>query len=92
MKQLILSFQEVVNILEAAKIPCIVKRYEYESGSIRYSIEFGFNWPTELVEDVAKAFGGQIPSYVDVCGDSCGPTMTARKKIAGGQKDYLLWR
>lgn len=88
MKQTMLSFQEVVSLLEAAKIPCAVKHYEYENGSTQYSIEFGFNWPEELVESVDKAFGGTVPSYIDLCADSCGPNLIARKSVAGGPKRY----
>ena len=83
-----LTFQEVVNLLEAAKIPCILKQYRYENGSTEFSIEFGFNWPEELVEAVDKAFGGWYPSYVSLCGDSCGPDLVAKKSIAGGPKTY----
>lgn len=89
MKQMTLSFQQVAAILEAANIPCILKQYRYENGTTEFSIEFGFNWPEHLYSDTEKAFGGSIPSYVDLCGDSCGPDMIARKKIAGGQKNYF---
>ena len=88
MKQLMLSFQEVVALLEAAKIPCVVKQYRYENGNTQFSIEFGFNWPEELVWDVEKAFGGSIPNYVSLCGSSCGPDIIAQKSIAGGQQRY----
>jgi hypothetical protein len=95
MKQRMLSFQQVVDVLSGAKIPCILKEYSYENGDTRFSVEFGFNWPEELMGDVEAAFaaiGYSVPSNMDFCGDSCGPDMIARKKIAGGQKDYLLWR
>lgn len=94
MKQTILSFQEIVSLLEAAKLPCTVKQYQYENGSTQYSIEFGFNWPDDLVEAVGKAFGGIVPSYIHLCADSCGPELVARKSIAGGPKryfDYYSW-
>ena len=94
MKQTILSFQQVADILSEAKVPCILKEYRYEDGSTQFSVELGFNWPEELMDDVYNAFakaGHRVPRNLDVCGDSCGPDMIARKKIAGGQKDYLLW-
>jgi len=84
-----LSFQEVAAILDNAKIPCILKQYKFENGDTEFSIEFGFNWPEELVDAVDKAFGGSTPSYVGLCGDSCGPDMVAKKTIAGGQQNYF---
>jgi hypothetical protein len=95
MKQTILSFQQVADILSEAKVPCILKQYRYKDSSTQFSVELGFNWPEELMDDVYYAFtkaGHSVPRNLDVCGDSCGPDMIARKKIAGGQKDYLLWR
>ena len=83
------TFSQIVEILESAKIPCILKQYRYMDESTVFSIEFGFNWPEHLMEDVEKAFGGRIPTYVDLCGDSCGPDLIAQKKIAGGQKNYF---
>jgi hypothetical protein len=91
MKQTKLSFQQIIARLEAAKIPCEVKRYGYDE-NITYSIEFGFNWPEELVEAVDKAFdayGDKVPSYVGLCAESCGGDMTARKTVAGGPKRYF---
>ena len=88
MNQSTLTFAEVVATLEAAQIPCIVKHYVYENGDTRYSIEFGFNWPEELVDAVDNAFGGTAPDYVSMCADSSGPNEVARKKIAGGQQNY----
>ena len=61
-----LSFQQVASLLEAAKIPCILKEYRYENGSTNFSIELGFNWPEHLMTDVENAFGGRIPSNVDL--------------------------
>jgi len=92
MKSIKLTFQQIVARLEAAKIPCTVKRYGYNSG-ITYSIEFGFNWPEELVDAVDKAFdayGETVPSYVDLCGSSEGGDVTAKKTIAGGPKNYIF--
>jgi hypothetical protein len=94
MKQTTLTFQQVVAILEEAKIPCILKEYRYEDDSTQFSIEFGFNWPEQLMSDVYDAFskaGHRVPRNLDLCADSCGPDMIARKKIAGGQKSYLRW-
>jgi hypothetical protein len=89
MKQTAYTFSQIAEILESAKIPCVLKQYQYENGTTNFSIEFGYNWPEHLYSDTEKAFGGNIPSYIDVCGDSCGPDMIARKKIAGGQQDYF---
>jgi len=89
MKQTTLTFQQVVAILEEAKIPCILKQYRYENGSTEFSIEFGFNWPEDLAWAVEKAFGGNIPSNVSLCGSSCGPDEIAKKTIAGGQQNYI---
>jgi len=93
MKHKKLDFLQIVNRLEKAQIPCRVKRYGYND-EISYSIEFGFNWPEELVEAVDKAFdafGNKVPSYVSLCGSSHGDDMTASKTIAGGPKSYLRW-
>jgi len=90
MKQKKLTFQQVVARLEKANIPCTVKRYGYDD-EITYSIEFGFNWPEELVEQVDKAFewyGEKVPDYIGLCGSSISDNMTANKKIAGGPKLY----
>ena len=87
-----LTFQQVADILTQAKVPCILKQYRYEDGSTQFSVELGFNWPEELMDDVYYAFtkaGHPVPRNLDVCGDSCGPDMIARKSIAGGQKNYL---
>jgi hypothetical protein len=88
-----LTFAQIVARLEAAKIPCTVKRYGYHE-NVTYSIEFGFNWPEELVEAVDKAFdayGDIVPSYVDLCAESCGGDMTAKQSIAGGPKTYYSY-
>jgi hypothetical protein len=94
MKQKKLTFQQVVARLEKANIPCTVKRYGYDD-EITYSIEFGFNWPEELVEQVDKAFewyGEKVPDYVGLCGSSFRDNMTAKKTIAGGPRtDYNGW-
>ena len=95
MKQRTFTFSQIAEILTAGKIPCILKEYSYENGDTRFSVEFGYNWPDYLMDDVEAAFakaGFSVPSNVEFCGDSCGPNMIAKKKIAGGQKDYLLWR
>jgi hypothetical protein len=95
MKQTTYTFSQIAEILESAKIPCILKEYQYENGTTNFSIEFGFNWPEQLMDDVYHAFakwGFPVPTNIEFCSDSCGPDMIARKKIAGGQKDYLLWR
>lgn len=92
MKQTILTFQQVAAILEEAKIPCILKEYRYQDDSTQFSVELGFNWPEQLSSDIYDAFakaGHRVPRNLDVCGDSCGPDMIARKKIAGGQKNYF---
>ena len=94
MKQTAFTFSQIAEILESAKIPCILKQYRYENGSTQFSVEFGFNWPEELMQDVDAAFakaGLSVPSNMGFCGDSCGPDMVAKKKIAGGQKRYLRW-
>jgi hypothetical protein len=93
MKPTKLTFQQVVARLERANIPCRVKRYGYNE-NITYSIEFGFNWPEELVDAVDKAFdayGERVPTYVSLCANSHGGEMTGSKTIAGGPKDYLPW-
>ena len=90
MKKTKLTFQQIVERLEAAKIPCNVKRFGYND-NINYAIEFGFNWPEELVEAVDKAFdtyGDKVPDYVNLCGSIVSDNMTANKKIAGGPKMY----
>lgn len=91
MKYKKLDFGQIVARLEAAKIPCTVKRYGYHE-DVSYSIEFGYNWPEELVQAVDKAFddyaGEKVPSYVGLCARSVGDDMTAKKDIAGGPKDY----
>ena len=95
MKKSIFTFSQIAEILESAKIPCILKELRYENGDTHFSIEFGYNWPDYLMDDVEAAFakwGFSVPANVEFCGDSCGPDMIAKKKIAGGQKDYLLWR
>jgi hypothetical protein len=84
-----MTFQQIVAILEEGKIPCIVKQYEYDDHGIKYTIELGFNWPEELVEVIDKVFDGRTPSYIELCGDSCGGNMIAKKSIAGGKKDYF---
>jgi hypothetical protein len=94
MKQTAFTFSQIAEILELAKIPCILKQYRYENGSTQFSVEFGFNWPEELMDDVDAAFaraGFRVPNNIDFCGDSCGPDMVAKRKIAGGQKRYLRW-
>jgi len=91
MKQRKLTFQQIVARLEAAKIPCTVKRYGYDN-DVRYSIEFGFNWPEELVHDVDRAFeayGEKVPDYIGLCGSSFSDDMTAKKTIAGGPGNYI---
>ena len=95
MKKSIFTFSQIAEILDSAKIPCILKEYRYENGDTNFSIEFGFNWPDELMEQVHAAFaaaGYSVPSNIEFLADSCGGGMVARRKIAGGQKDYLLWR
>ena len=92
MKKTTITFSQIAEILDSAKIPCILKEYRYENGDTRFSIEFGFNWPEQLMDDVYHAFakwGFSVPTNVDFCGDSCGPDMIAKKSIAGGQKNYL---
>ena len=83
-----LTFDQVVAALTAAQIPCTVKQYEYENAYSEYSVEFGYNWPEELVGLVDGAFGGSAPDYISLCGSSCGPTVIAQASIAGGPKDY----
>ena len=94
MKSTTFTFTQIAAILEAGKVPCILKEYHYENGTTNFYIEFGFNWPEELIEAVETAFakaGFSVPSNVEYCGDSCGGGMVAKKKIAGGQKNYLSW-
>lgn len=94
MKSTTFTFAQIAAVLEAGKIPCILKEYRYENGDTQFSVEFGFNWPEELMDDVYTAFakaGFSVPSNMDFCGDSCGPDMVAKKRIAGGQKNYLSW-
>ena len=94
MKQTTFTFSQIAAILEANEIPCLLKEYRYENGSTNFSVEFGFNWPEELMGDVDAAFakaGLPIPSNMDFCGDSCGPDMIAKKSIAGGPQSYLGW-
>ena len=91
MKQKKLTFQQVVARLEEAKIPCTVKRFGYDD-EITYSIEFGFNWPEQLLSEIEKAFdayGDKVPHYIEFCASSDGGEMTAKKTIAGGPKDYI---
>ncbi len=91
MKQTTFTFSQIAEILESAKIPCVLKQYQYENGSTQFSVEFGFNWPEELMQDVDAAFakaGFSVPSNMDFCGDSCGPDIVAKRSIAGGQKRY----
>ena len=95
MKSITFTFSQIAAILEAGKVPCILKEYHFENGNINFYVEFGFNWPDELMEQVHAAFaaaGHSVPSNIEFLADSCGGGMVARKKIAGGQKDYLLWR
>jgi hypothetical protein len=86
------TFQQVVEILSAAKIPCVLKQFRYEDGSTQFSVELGFNWPEHLMDEVYDAFakaGHRVPRNLDVCADSCRPDMIAKKTIAGGQKRYI---
>ena len=92
MKSTTFTFTQIAAILEAGKIPCILKEYHYENGTTNFYIEFGFNWPEELMDAVETAFtkaGFSVPSNVEFCGDSCGGGMVAKKKIAGGQQNYM---
>lgn len=88
MTQTKMTFDQVVANLTAAKIPCNVKHYQYENGNTGFSIEFGFNWPEELVYDTDKAFGGNTPDYIGLCGHSSGPDVLAQATIAGGPQSY----
>ena len=86
------TFRQIAEILEAGKIPCTLKQYNYENGTTNFSIEFGFNWPEELMDAVDTAFakaGFNVPSDIDFCGESCGPNMIAKISIAGGKKCYF---
>lgn len=86
------TFSQIAEILTAGKIPCILKEYRYENGTTNFYIEFGFNWPEELMDQVDAAFakaGFSVPSNVEFCGDSCGGGMVAKRSIAGGQKNYM---
>lgn len=88
------TFSQIAEILTAGKVPCILKQYRYENGDTRFSVEFGFNWPEELMEQVDAAFakaGLRVPSSVEYCGDSCGPDLIAKKSIAGGPKTYYSY-
>jgi hypothetical protein len=89
MTQTKMTFDQVVANLTAAKIPCNVKHYQYENGNTEYSVEFGFNWPEELVEAVDNAFGGMAPDYISLCAESCGPDVLAKARIAGGPQSYM---
>ena len=92
MKQSTFTFTQIAAVLEAGKIPCILKEYRYENGDTNFSVEFGFNWPEELMDAVDAAFakaGFSLPSNLDFCGDSCGPNMIAKRSIAGGQQNYM---
>lgn len=85
------TFSQIAEILTAGKIPCTFKEYRYENGDTRFSIEFGFNWPEELVDQVDAAFakaGFRVPSNVGLCADSCGPNLIAKRSIAGGPQRY----
>lgn len=83
-----MSFTEVVATLTAAKIPCTVKHYEPKAGYTQFSIEFGTNWPEELMESVDTAFGGNVPEYIGFCGSSSGPNLIAQADVAGGPAIY----
>ena len=93
MKQTTFTFAQIVSILEAGKIPCVLKQYN-RNGDIEFSVEFGFNWPEHLMDEVDTAFaeaGFNVPNNVSFCGDSCGGDMVAKKIIAGGQQNYMGW-
>jgi len=90
MKQMQMTFKELVSLLQKAEMPCKIKRYEWKTGT-SYTIELGSGWPYELVGDLENVFGGRIPNYISVCADSYGPNMTASKIIAGGPKQYNWW-
>ena len=86
------TFSQIAEILESAKIPCILKQYRYEDDSTEFSVECGYNWPEQLSSDVYDAFtkaGTRVPRNLSLCGNSCGPDLIAQKKIAGGQRNYF---
>jgi hypothetical protein len=92
MKSTTFTFGQIAAILEAGKIPCTLKQFDFENGTTDFYIEFGFNWPEQLMEDVDKAFakaGFNVPSNVEYCGDICGGGMVAKTSIAGGKKCYF---
>ena len=43
MKSTTFTFGQIAAILEAGKIPCTLKQFDFENGTTDFYIEFGFN-------------------------------------------------
>lgn len=79
-----MKFENVVEVLSKAKVPCRVK--EDDNGTI--DIELGFDYPEILVDDIYKAFNQNLPTNIIICADSCGGKVINITNIAGGKRNY----
>ena len=79
-----MNFEQIVKALESKQIPCVVSQDDHSN----VTIEFGFNWPHELVDSVRSLLDKDTFYTVNLCGSSYGGTRVKETTIAGGTQIY----
>jgi hypothetical protein len=79
-----MNFEQIVSALESKKIPCVV--FQDENSDV--TIEFGFNWPEYLIDEVKNVLDNNTFNTISLCGSSYGGTRVKEATIAEGTKAY----
>lgn len=80
-----MNFEQIVDALENKKIPCVV----FQDDRNNITIEFGFNWPERLVDDIRNVLDDKTYNVISLCGSEYGSERVKEATIAGGRKNYI---
>jgi hypothetical protein len=80
-----MNFEQIVDALENKKIPCVVS----QDDNSNVTIEFGFNWPEDLMYSVRSILDTATFDTVSLCGSEYGRTRIKEVTISNGKQDYF---
>lgn len=79
-----MSFEQIVKALEGKEIPCVI----FQDDRNNITIEFGYNWPECLMDDVKSVLDNITFNTISLCGSEYGSERVKEATIAGGTKVY----
>jgi hypothetical protein len=79
-----MSFEQIVEVLESKKVPCVV----FQDDRNNITIEFGYNWPEYLVDEVRSVLDDKTYNVVSLCGSEYGSDRVKEATIANGKQEY----